>query len=326
MPSPQSKAFWVGSFVVVGTALAIVALIYFGISNWFRKTAHYVTYYDTSVQGLILDAAVKFRGVDVGRVANIRVAPDGQLVEVELELDPEFIVTDSLRTSLALAGITGMKYIEMNYPAEELLDDHPSFSFETPFRVIHSQPGSFEAIETALRDVYAKIMVIDTEGISHKTKDFLDTGTRVLDNIDSIMTRPELTQWSIKLNDNLVLMEELLLTLDAADYAQEIDTTLAELREGVHHFNLTLQILENDIAQLRVSDKADSLFTQMDLLLSNSAQLVNQSQYSSSRIILQLAQTVNEMNATLEQLNSLMMSLEAYPSHIINTEPPPKEK
>ncbi len=326
MPSPKSKAFWVGSFVVIGVALVIIALIYFGISNWFQKTNHYVTYFDTSVQGLILDASVKFRGVDVGRVTGVRVAADDDLVEVEIELGADFHVADSLRTSLALAGITGMKYIEMNYPPKELLDEHPDLGFEPELPVIPSQPGSFEAIETALRDVYTKIMVIDTEGISRRTKDFLDTGTRAMNNIDSVMTLPEMTEWSVKLNDNLVLMEELLQTLEAAEYAKEIDTTLAELREGVHHFNVTMQVVEEDMTQLQASKKADSLFNKMDLLLTNSAQLVNQSQYSTSRIILQLGTTVNEMNATLEQLNSLMMSLESYPSHIISTEPPSKEK
>ncbi|MBD3166068.1 MCE family protein [bacterium] len=326
MPSPQVKAFWVGTFVVVGVAIAIGLLIYFGIANWFQKTNTYVTYYEESVQGLILDAEVKFRGVNVGRVTSIEVAPDNTLIEVTMDLETDFSVHDSMRASLALTGITGMRYIAVDYAGPERARLHPELGFEPPHPVLPAAPGSFEELQSAVRDIYDKFMLIDTEGISYRTKKFLDTGTRTLEHVDSVFTQPELTEWSVKLSDNLDLMEELLYQLDTERYAQQIDSTLIDFREGAAHFNSTLAVLEEDVQGLRADEKADSLFNVLNALLQTSTELVNQSQYSTSQVILQLGSTIEEINATLEQMNSLMMSLEAYPANILNTKPPKEEK
>ena len=59
----NNKAFRVGLFVMVGLVLAIIALVWLGISDWFREKKTYVTYFDVSVQGLNVDSQVKFRGV-----------------------------------------------------------------------------------------------------------------------------------------------------------------------------------------------------------------------------------------------------------------------
>jgi ABC-type transporter Mla subunit MlaD len=96
---------------VSGLVLVVAVLIYLGATNWMKAKVIYLTYFDTTVQGLNLDAPVKFRGVQVGRVKKIAVAPDGNLVEVMMELDPVIAVTDSLRAKLELTGITGMRYI-----------------------------------------------------------------------------------------------------------------------------------------------------------------------------------------------------------------------
>ena len=50
--------------------------------KYFQKGSVYVTYFDESVQGLQVDSIVKFRGVDIGTVRKIGVAPDQRLVEV----------------------------------------------------------------------------------------------------------------------------------------------------------------------------------------------------------------------------------------------------
>ena len=65
--------FVVGLFVAVGFAIAIVGIIWLGMSNYFEKGYHYVAYFDESVQGLDKDSPVKVpgshrwpRGTDTG--------------------------------------------------------------------------------------------------------------------------------------------------------------------------------------------------------------------------------------------------------------------
>ena len=66
----NSTNYWkLGAFVLGGIALAFAVLVWLGAGDWNRKTRTIVTYFDESVQGLEVGAALKFRGVPVGTVS-----------------------------------------------------------------------------------------------------------------------------------------------------------------------------------------------------------------------------------------------------------------
>ena len=79
MPSVRTK-FSVGLFVIIGMSLVVIFVLWLGMSEIFKEGRKYVAYFDESVQGLNKDAAVKYRGVNIGRVDQIGVAPDGRLI------------------------------------------------------------------------------------------------------------------------------------------------------------------------------------------------------------------------------------------------------
>jgi len=76
----QSTNLIIGLFVIIGVLLGVVAVIWVGATSYFQKGETYVSYFDESVQGLQVDSAVKFRGVEVGMVKQIRVAPTTTLL------------------------------------------------------------------------------------------------------------------------------------------------------------------------------------------------------------------------------------------------------
>jgi ABC-type transporter Mla subunit MlaD len=71
-----------GLFVLLGLALSLMFVLVLGASNWNEESVRYVSYFDESVQGLEVGSPVKFRGVPVGRVAAIGIAPDQRHVQV----------------------------------------------------------------------------------------------------------------------------------------------------------------------------------------------------------------------------------------------------
>lgn len=87
MARKKSVYFVVGFFVTVGTLAAVSMILWLGASKYLRKGVKYVTYFDESVQGLQVDSAVKYRGVEIGSVEKIRVAPDDRLIEVVIKAD-----------------------------------------------------------------------------------------------------------------------------------------------------------------------------------------------------------------------------------------------
>ena len=110
----RADKFKIGLFVIGALILGIGLMIWLGASRYFEETQMVVSYFSESVQGLQADSPVKFRGVPVGRIKAIRLAPNGRLIEVVMSLDKTFQVTQDLGIKMNLLGLTGLKYLEMD--------------------------------------------------------------------------------------------------------------------------------------------------------------------------------------------------------------------
>lgn len=157
--------FLIGLFVTVGVMIGVAAVIWLGASKYFQKGSMYVTYFDESVQGLQTDSVVKFRGVDIGTVRRIGVAPDQRLVEVVMKIEVQDFNVGGVVAKLTLAGITGIVYVEL----DRKKPDEPSLTpagFRPPYPVIPSASSDIKQIESSVNDVMKRIKEIDFAGIS----------------------------------------------------------------------------------------------------------------------------------------------------------------
>jgi len=82
----QTNVAKLGLFVLAGTVALLGAAWYLGIRQFQRETRDVYTYFNESVQGLEIGSPVKFRGVLIGSVADITVAPDKRHVQVRAEV------------------------------------------------------------------------------------------------------------------------------------------------------------------------------------------------------------------------------------------------
>ena len=119
--------FKLGLFVLFGIIAVVFAAAALGANALRRDTMVYHTYFNESVQGLEIGSPVKYRGVPIGTISAIDMAPDRRHVGVSLELytkelkrlglttestggvvGTRFTIPDDLRTQLASQGITGV--------------------------------------------------------------------------------------------------------------------------------------------------------------------------------------------------------------------------
>lgn len=148
MSTPTNR--WkLGLFVVMGLLSALGAVTYFGSRSFQRETVSYKTYFDESVQGLEVGSPVKFRGVTIGSVVAIDIAPDRRHVEVTYELgvkvldalglavekrglqERRLFIPPDLRAQLASTGITGVMFIQMDF-FDGVTHPPPELPFEVP--------------------------------------------------------------------------------------------------------------------------------------------------------------------------------------------------
>src|SRR5205807_5729109 len=98
MATTATNHWKLGLFVLLAVGTMLGALFWLGARRFRRESFRAVSYFDESVQGLDVGSPVKFRGVTVGTVADITIAPDHRHVQVTSNIYVDALVRLSLRT------------------------------------------------------------------------------------------------------------------------------------------------------------------------------------------------------------------------------------
>src|ERR1700684_2847985 len=104
----------VGSFVLLVVVMGFLFVYWYSASIEHRFYVRYEIYFDGSVSGLSEGGAVRYLGVDVGRVVRIRIDPRAaNRVQVIADIDTTPPISDRTLAQLSLQGITGLLYIDL---------------------------------------------------------------------------------------------------------------------------------------------------------------------------------------------------------------------
>jgi phospholipid/cholesterol/gamma-HCH transport system substrate-binding protein len=162
----QSTNLIIGIFVILGGLLGVVAIIWVGATSYFQKGETYVSYFDESVQGLQVDSTVKFRGVEVGRVESISVAPDNRLIGVVMKINMRDDLQKNAVAQLKAAGITGIMFVDLDLRQPGVPSLGPKIDFPSEYPIIDSRPSEIHRIVAGINEVVEKLKAIDPKGIS----------------------------------------------------------------------------------------------------------------------------------------------------------------
>ncbi len=180
----QKTKFALGLFVICGLGMIFVAVIWLGMSRYFKKGQYYTTYFNESVQGLDVDSPVKYRGVSVGRVERISVAPDANLIEVVLKIESGQSLDKDIVAQMRSVGITGSMFIELDRRKNSDPDFSPQLSFPSKYPIVASKPSNIHNMLHGIEDALAQFRAMDLEGISGKIQSTLDSLNQVIADVD----------------------------------------------------------------------------------------------------------------------------------------------
>jgi len=147
----------VGAFVLLLGAALIAGVLWLSSPKSYRKAYDtYVVYMSESVSGLSADAPVRYRGVEVGAVRRIALAP-GNVEQVELTLDIErgTPVKQDTVAVLRTQGLTGIGHIELSggSQAAAALEARP----DEPYPVIRAGPSFMHRLDTEVSGLLASL-------------------------------------------------------------------------------------------------------------------------------------------------------------------------
>ena len=140
----------VGAFVLILGALLIGGVLWLSSGKSYSKAYDtYLVYMSESVSGLSLDAPVRYRGVQVGGVRRIALAP-GNAEQVQLTLDIEHgtpVKQDTVAT-LRVQGLTGIAHVELSGDSRDAPPLKASPGEKYP--VIRTGPSLMLRLDTAV--------------------------------------------------------------------------------------------------------------------------------------------------------------------------------
>jgi phospholipid/cholesterol/gamma-HCH transport system substrate-binding protein len=249
--------FLVGLFVSVGVLLGVASVVWLGASNYFQKGSMYATYFDESVQGLQADSIVKYRGVDVGRVREIGVAPDRRLVEVVMKIDANNFSVNGVAARLTMAGITGIVYVELDRMKPNESGMSPK-DFRPSYPVIPSAASNIKQIEATINDVLNSMKQIDFKGISDQ---LLTTANSIDGFVNGKQTARIMTNLN-KASGNLSSLSEKIDKMmsdgSVSDVVIGARDTMKEARAAIAHVKGEIDSMKLEQTAGKVNDLVDT--------------------------------------------------------------------
>ena len=275
--SAKSSKFLIGLFVISGTLLCAAIIIWVGAARILTKGSLYSVYFDESVQGLQADSAIKYRGVEIGKVQKIKVAPDNRLIEVVMKIDIESDLQEKTIATLKAAGITGIVFIELDQLKSGDLANSPKITFKSSYPVIPSRRSQISRFMADTDVIMQNVKDIDLKGISNQLKNT----TKAIENfVDGKM-----------------------------------DRVVNETMEVLSDAHQLIEQAKNDIAVLKLQEKAD----QTDAMLKDIDK-------KSKAITNALQDTSENLRVTSENLQKLSDNLTRNPSDLFFSKPAPPRK
>jgi phospholipid/cholesterol/gamma-HCH transport system substrate-binding protein len=252
----KSTKLKIGLFLVASLLLTVSMLIWLGASRYFENPQTVVAYFSESVQGLESDSPVKFRGVPVGRVKKIRMAPDGLLIEVVMGLNRNFKLSDDLGIKMNLLGLTGLKYLEIDTFKPDQYKEPIELDFTPRYKVIPTYSSDIKEIGAALENIFQKLKALDIERMSNHLLRVSSKLDKILSDskVDSIGADAseairEIKEASKKINDDLA----------RAQLGKSITKTLEKTNEFLQ---ASTETMRNADRMIRRTDNNISLLTQ----------------------------------------------------------------
>ncbi len=135
---------------------------------------YYVNFRDTSVNGLFVGSSVRYQGVDIGKVQRIEVnRRDMNSIHVYIKIQRGFPIKTDTTALLALAGITGVRFIDLRGGSRDAVRIRPGGEI---------QMG--RGLEEKAGDIVSNIDAAVNSFNSLLSRENLDRIARFLDNAE----------------------------------------------------------------------------------------------------------------------------------------------
>jgi paraquat-inducible protein B len=325
----------IGAFVLGAVALLIISILVFGSGRLFRQTREFVLYFDNSVNGLRIGAPVKFKGVEIGSVKDIRLqlekGAEVNKIPVIIQIDLEKLTSrgardvvavdrEALRKEIVDRGLRGQ--LELESLVTGLLYVALDFFPGTPIHLVQRTDGNYE---------YPEVPTLPTT--LEQAKGAVDRILNKLDEIDfkELGANLQATLKGVNRTVNSPEIESALRSL--ARVMPKVDEAVVNIRNLAGTTEAKVKILADDLqqtsadARLALKQAGDALKQTQETMKRAEAAVANIETLSDleSPVNYELVKGLRDVSAAARSLRSLTDYLERNPRAPIFGKPNSKE-
>jgi paraquat-inducible protein B len=321
MPTQKSYAR-LGLFIVIAAIIVLGTAWIFIERMRAREVIGFVTYSSENVSGLDVSSPVRYRGVPVGRVTDLRVDPSGsgRTIEIDFEIFQDRVSTlgsdaarmqriiDSdllsrLRALVVSNPVTGEAYLFIDVPDNP--PPPPVLGFTPTRPYIPSMPTRLSALQDRLPEVLERLDVVlrGLRDVAAAVPEILARSDRFLTEIERLLRTSELPQ---------VATDSRRFFGDSGKQFERMAVTLETLAQ---HGETLAAAADETVATIRTAD------------LAGTSRVARDAADQSSAAAQELRRSLPIIRDSLVELRELARGLQDQPESLVyGNRPPPKKK
>jgi phospholipid/cholesterol/gamma-HCH transport system substrate-binding protein len=286
-----------GVFLTVGFSLLLLMFgVVLGGKLISKEDVYYISYTDASVNGLQIGGQVKYHGIVVGTVSDISIdSKDISKVVITVRIKAGTPIKKDVRATLAYAGITGLKSVELNGGSNQAEVLAPKSYIPTGSTMLDSIAGKAEVIADKLEAVLNNLaLMTGDENRQYVTGILRSTDELLADNKD-------------KVGHAVTAADSMMTTI--RDLSSSSDKAMRRLNEILNSKEMQA-ILSNtsdfsgDLAQTdQVISDIDAVLRKTDEMLRRVNGILGQSDRDVISIIESLRETIDYLNDFSRQID-----------------------
>jgi phospholipid/cholesterol/gamma-HCH transport system substrate-binding protein len=277
------------NYTFVGTVVLLLLTVLIFFIYWMMKPDEkemmkdYHIYFTESVSGLNINSSVKFRGINVGSVKQMKInAKNSEEIEILISIYEDTPIKIDTVATLMSQGITGLSYIDLSKGSKDSPRLVARNDEEIP--VIASDQSLFKRIESSVETISSRLSktLRQTEKLlndenQEKMSKILDKTAKILSKIDRTLDDKSINNIQAILNNSAKItgrFEAMMSSVDAlvakgVILEESLKKSIASVAESFDSVAISMRSFQksNEAGDFSVSDSMKKPMQQFDITM-----------------------------------------------------------
>lgn len=309
----RAQKIRLGIFIIISITVILIAIGTLSYDRVFdTRDIYYITYEDVSVSGLDVGSQVKYLGLNVGNVRDIKIDPkDITSIIVTVAIEQGTPIKEDVRAEISTIGITGLKQIELRGGTVESDMLQPGGYIQPGKSLTEDITGRAEVITEKIELVLNNLLELSSPDNQNRIFAFVDESANTVRNISEVVDENRERMDRTMSNLDTLVVELKLMSMAAKTTAETfnkfmssdtLNTMLADMQ------NITSRIRDVDLTKLTTD--VNNVLVSLDDVLTHTETLVMR---NSGKFV----DTIDELHLITRYLSSTARRIDSNPSILI---------